>query len=155
MSRYIIILNLDFRVPNDRVQALKLQSHCHFFVPSDCKKQVHISEARVGTALDKLAYMEELVNDRLLLDRNTLDLNQTSTSPSTSAASLDTVKSMLPRKSKSLNVSGPVQPYHPHLKNFWYPVAFSTDLKEDTMVSQFSKHLSLSSLVIIIREIYL
>ena len=30
------------------------------------QKQVHISEARVSTALDKLAHMEALVNDRLL-----------------------------------------------------------------------------------------
>lgn len=87
--------------------------------------------------------MEELVNDRLLQDRNTADSNQTSTStsPSTSTASLDMVKRKLPQK--SLNVSGPVQPYHPRLKNFWYPVAFSTDLKDDTMVSQFSEHLRL------------
>lgn len=84
--------------------------------------------------------MEELVNDRLLQDRSTAESNQTSTSPSTSMASLDIVKSKPPRK--NLNVSGPVQPYHPCLKNFWYPVAFSTDLKDDTMVSQFSKHLS-------------
>lgn len=87
--------------------------------------------------------MEELVNDRLLQERNTEDSNQTSTSPSTSTASLDMVKSNLPRK--SLDVSGPVQPYHPHLKNFWYPVAFSTDLKDDTMVRRFSKHLRLLS----------
>ncbi|XP_059630744.1 chlorophyllide a oxygenase, chloroplastic [Cornus florida] len=96
-------------------------------------KQVHISEARVSTALDKLAYMETLVNDKLLQDRNTTESDRTSSSPSTSTETLDTVKSKMPRK-KSLNVSGPVQPYHPHLKNFWYPVAFSNDLKDDTMV---------------------
>ncbi|PON41162.1 Aromatic-ring-hydroxylating dioxygenase, alpha subunit [Parasponia andersonii] len=97
-------------------------------------RQVHISEARVATALDKLAYMEELVNDRLLQDRNTNteESEQTSTSPSSSTETLNAVKRRLPRK--SLNVSGPVQPYHPRLKNFWYPVAFSTDLKEDTMI---------------------
>ncbi|XP_043720506.1 chlorophyllide a oxygenase, chloroplastic-like [Telopea speciosissima] len=94
-------------------------------------KQVHISEARVGAALDKLAYMEELVNDRLLQDRSTTESDRSSFTPSTSSSSsLVTVKS--PRK--SLNVSGPVQPYHPCLKNFWYPVAFSTDLKDDTMI---------------------
>ncbi|KAL0326166.1 UNVERIFIED_CONTAM: Chlorophyllide a oxygenase, chloroplastic [Sesamum radiatum] len=60
--------------------------------------QVHISEARISTALDKLAFMEI----------------------------------RLPKK--SLNVSGPVQPYHARLRNFWYPVAFSADLKDDTMV---------------------
>ncbi|XP_014524345.1 chlorophyllide a oxygenase, chloroplastic [Vigna radiata var. radiata] len=95
-------------------------------------RQVHISEARVTTALDKLAYMEELVNDRLLQDRSTAEIAQTSSSPSTSANSLPTEKRRKSRK--SLNVSGPVQSYHPHLKNFWYPVAFSRDLKDDTMI---------------------
>ena len=77
--------------------------------------------------------MEELVNDRLLQDRNQAEPDQESPSPSTSTQSLDTVKRKSPQK--SLNVSGPVQPYHPHLKNFWYPVAFSTDLKDGTMVN--------------------
>ncbi|KAJ9146297.1 hypothetical protein P3X46_028580 [Hevea brasiliensis] len=95
-------------------------------------QQVHISEARVTTALDKLAHMEALVNDRLLQDSSTTESDQTSSSPSTSTQSLDTVKGRLPRK--SLNVSGPVQPYNSHLKNFWYPVAFSADLKDDTMI---------------------
>ncbi|EXC01096.1 Chlorophyllide a oxygenase [Morus notabilis] len=96
-------------------------------------RQVHISEARVATALDKLAYMEELVNDRLLLDRTTKESEQTSPSSSSSSTqSLDTVKRRISRK--SLNVSGPVQPYHPRLKNFWYPVAFSTGLTDDTMI---------------------
>ncbi|KAL8482178.1 hypothetical protein ACS0TY_028365 [Phlomoides rotata] len=89
--------------------------------------QVHISEARVSTALDKLAYMETLVNDRIMQERNTE--KSESLLPSTSTES---VKSK-PLK-KSLNVSGPVQPYHNNLKNFWYPVAFTADLKDDTMV---------------------
>ena len=88
----------------------------------------------MSTALDKLAFMEELVNDRLLQSRSTAEVAQTSSSPSISAKSLDAEKRRQSRK--SLNVSGPVQSYHPHLKNFWYPVAFSTDLKDDTMVSQ-------------------
>lgn len=79
--------------------------------------------------------MEELVNDRLLQDRSTAEVAQTSSSPSTSAKSVETERRRQPRK--SLNVSGPVQSYHPHLKNFWYPVAFSNDLKDDTMVSQY------------------
>ncbi|XXG45538.1 hypothetical protein AAC387_Pa02g0596 [Persea americana] len=96
-------------------------------------KQVHISEARVGTALDKLAYMEALVNDRLLQDRSTLESDSISPSPSTSFISVDNMKAKSsPRR--SLNVSGPVPPYHPSLKNFWYPVAFSSDLREDTMI---------------------
>ena len=99
------------------------------------QKQVHISEARVSSALDKLAYMEELVNDKLLQERTTTEVSQTSSSPSTSFKPVDIEKRRSPRK--SLDISGPVQSYHPHLKNFWYPVAFSTDLKDDTMVSQY------------------
>ncbi|KAJ6681649.1 IRON-SULFUR DOMAIN CONTAINING PROTEIN [Salix koriyanagi] len=97
---------------------------------SQAHRQVHISEARVSTALDKLAYMEELVNDRLFQDRRPAESDQAS--PSTSTQSLDTVKNKSSRK--NLKVSGPVQPYQPHLKNFWYPVAFSTDLKDGTMI---------------------
>ena len=89
--------------------------------------------------MDKLAYMEELVNDKLLQDKATIEHNQSSPSASTSTLSVDTVKSKLPRK--SLNVSGPSPSYHhPRLKNFWYPVAFSTDLKDDTMVSKFQDY---------------
>ncbi|CAK8570324.1 unnamed protein product [Lathyrus sativus] len=103
---------------------------------ADAHRQVHISEARVSTALDKLAYMEELVSDRLLQvqvqERSTDEVAETSSSPSTSAKSVHTERRRKPKK--SLNVSGPVQSYHPNLKNFWYPVAFSNDLKDDTMV---------------------
>lgn len=74
------------------------------------------------------------MNDRLLQDRSVTETDGLSPAPSTSAKSLETVKKKIPRK--SLNVSGPVQPYHPRLKNFWYPVAFTSDLKHDTMVSQ-------------------
>ncbi|XP_010544843.1 PREDICTED: chlorophyllide a oxygenase, chloroplastic [Tarenaya hassleriana] len=95
-------------------------------------QQVHISEARVSTALDKLAHMEALVNDRLLPERIATESDHPTTSTSTSVQSLDRTKSKT--HMKSLNVSGPVQPYHPRLKNFWYPVAFSSDLKNDTMI---------------------
>ncbi|KAL2232378.1 chlorophyllide a oxygenase, chloroplastic [Sesamum indicum] len=94
--------------------------------------QVHISEARISTALDKLAFMEILVNDKKLQDRNTTESDLLLPTPSTSPNSLDTVNRRLPKK--SLNVSGPVQAYHARLRNFWYPVAFSADLKDDTMV---------------------
>ncbi|KAK1310894.1 hypothetical protein QJS10_CPA08g00725 [Acorus calamus] len=97
--------------------------------------QVHISEARVATALDKLANMETLVNDRLLQERNKheSDSDRALLTPSTSSASaIDIVKTKPSRR--KLNVSGPVQPYHPNLKNFWYPVAFSSALNDDTMV---------------------
>ncbi|KAK9743483.1 hypothetical protein RND81_03G242400 [Saponaria officinalis] len=99
---------------------------------SQAHKQVHISEARVSAALDKLAYMEQLVHDRLLQDRRTTDIHQTDASPSTSTQSSEAVKRKVPRT--NLDVSGPVKSYHPSLKNFWYPVAFTSDLKEDTMI---------------------
>jgi len=79
--------------------------------------------------------MEELVNDKLLQDRSPAEISQTSSSPSTSANSVVTEKRRQPRK--NLNISGPVQSYHPHLKNFWYPVAFSSNLKDDTMVCAY------------------
>lgn len=99
---------------------------------AEAHKQMHISEARVGATLDKLAHMETLVNDRLLQDRSTTATESTASSPSTSKEPLGTVERKTQRK--SLNVSGPVKPYHPRLKNFWYPVAFSRDLKEDTLM---------------------
>ncbi|XP_071731349.1 chlorophyllide a oxygenase, chloroplastic-like [Rutidosis leptorrhynchoides] len=89
-------------------------------------KQVHISEARVSAALDKLAYMETLVNDKLL-DKKTLDTARTN-----DPAPYETAESKAERK--SIRVSGPVKPYHPRLKNFWYPVAFTNDLKHDTLI---------------------
>ncbi|CAA6667681.1 unnamed protein product [Spirodela intermedia] len=97
-------------------------------------QQVHISEARVGAALDKLAYVETLVNDKLLQEKDTREISSdcSSLSASTSSPSAETMMKQ-PRR-RGFNVSGPVQPYHPNLKNFWYPVAFSRDLKEDTMV---------------------
>lgn len=91
-------------------------------------QQVHISEARVSSALDKLAYMENLVNDKLIPERNS---SETSSSDCSSSSNSMTKNK---RPSRSLNVSGPVQAYHPNLKNFWYPVAFSSALKDDTMV---------------------
>ncbi|KAK6787005.1 hypothetical protein RDI58_015530 [Solanum bulbocastanum] len=103
---------------------------------SQAHKEVHISEVRVSAALDKLAYMEALVNDRLLPERSTEESVSTSSSPGTSTVSRDNVKSKQPRR--NLNVSGPVQEYSPHLKNFWYPVAFSADIKDDTMYSSVS-----------------
>nr|XP_029122527.1 chlorophyllide a oxygenase, chloroplastic-like [Elaeis guineensis] len=96
--------------------------------------KVHLSEARVAAALDKLAYMEALVNDKLLPDRTSSEstADRTSLTPSTSSTYADPVKTK--SYQSSLNVSGPIQPYHPNLKNFWYPVAFSNDLKDDTMI---------------------
>ena len=99
---------------------------------------MHISEERVSATLDKLAYMETLVNDRLLQDRNTITTTESiNSSPSTSKPPPESIERKTTKR-KGLNVSGPVPPYHPNLKNFWYPVAFSKDLKEDTLVSHFS-----------------
>ncbi|KAL8103898.1 hypothetical protein AgCh_028192 [Apium graveolens] len=53
---------------------------------------VHIFEDRVCAAVDKLAYMEELVNDRLLQDKSVTKTDGLSPAPSTSAKSLETVK---------------------------------------------------------------
>ncbi|KAL8217769.1 hypothetical protein R6Q57_021142 [Mikania cordata] len=95
-------------------------------------KQVHISEARVSAALDKLAYMETLVNDKLLEDKRAATSDSTTLSPTPYMATFETAKNKAQRK--SISVSGPVKPYHPLLKNFWYPVAFSSDLKDDTLI---------------------
>lgn len=73
--------------------------------------QVHISEAPVSTTLES----------NLLLPTAT-----------ESVEVIATAKSGQPRK--GLNVSGPVQPYHANLRNYWYPVTFSVDLKNDSMV---------------------
>jgi chlorophyllide a oxygenase len=95
--------------------------------------QVHLSEARVSSALDKLAHMETLVNDRLLPDGASTSSTAEATSIVPSTSSTTQVQGKKQRR-RSLNVSGPVKPYNPSLKNFWYPVAFSIDLKDDTMV---------------------
>jgi chlorophyllide a oxygenase len=93
---------------------------------------VHLSEARVATALDKLAYVETLVNDKLLPEQKSKKPSGPTSEPETSSSSSSQMQTKPPRR--CLNVSGPIKPYNPSLKNFWYPVAFSTDLKEDTMV---------------------
>jgi chlorophyllide a oxygenase len=102
--------------------------------------QVHLAEARVSSALDKLARMETLVNDRLLPPdggSSTSAAEPTSLlPPSTSTTARVRAKKQAHR---ALDVSGPVKPYNPSLKNFWYPVAFSSDLKEDTMVNSVNK----------------
>ena len=79
--------------------------------------------------------MESLVNDKLLEDKITGTSETTLSRPSTNTPPFETAESKA--EQKSIMVSGPVKPYHPRLKNFWYPVAFSTDLKDDTLVSHF------------------
>uniref|UniRef100_M8AXE7 Chlorophyllide a oxygenase, chloroplastic n=1 Tax=Aegilops tauschii TaxID=37682 RepID=M8AXE7_AEGTA len=103
--------------------------------------QLYLSESRVSSALDKLAQMETVVNERLLSDgsafANTADCASldpsTSLDTTTSTSSTVRVGAKKPKR-RSLNISGPVKPYSANLKNFWYPVAFSSDLKDDTMV---------------------
>lgn len=77
--------------------------------------------------------METLVNDKLLDNKNTKTLDTAGLSRTNDTAPYETAESKAERK--SIMVSGPVKPYHPRLKNFWYPVAFSIDLKDDTLVS--------------------
>ncbi|VAH85893.1 unnamed protein product [Triticum turgidum subsp. durum] len=103
--------------------------------------QLYLSESRVSSALDKLAQMETVVNERLLSDgsafANTADCASLdpSTSLDTTTSTSSTVRvGAKKQKRRSLNISGPVKPYSANLKNFWYPVAFSSDLKDDTMV---------------------
>ncbi|KAL9665487.1 hypothetical protein QQ045_020907 [Rhodiola kirilowii] len=65
-------------------------------------KQVHISEARVSAALDKLAYMEELVSDRLLQDRSVVESDKSS-APSTSSSTESSDKVKINTSRKGLN----------------------------------------------------
>lgn len=94
----------------------------------------------MSSALDKLAQMETVVNERLLSDGSAFaSTADCATHPSTSldldpSTSSTTHVGAKKAKRRSLNISGPVKPYNPNLKNFWYPVAFSSDLKDDTMV---------------------
>ena len=89
--------------------------------------QVHLSESRVSHALQKLSDMEAVVNNMLLQDPQEVAKGKV---PGTT-----TVASKTPqRTSQGLTVAGPVKKYAPALKNFWYPVAFTDDIKSDTMV---------------------
>ncbi|CAA0831122.1 Chlorophyllide a oxygenase- chloroplastic [Striga hermonthica] len=80
-------------------------------------KRVHRSQAR----------------DKTIEDRSTNEIDVLLPNPRTSTRCLDTMKSRK-RNENNLNVSGPIQPYSDRLKCFWYPVAFSSDLKGDTLV---------------------
>jgi chlorophyllide a oxygenase len=123
------IQTTDYCIP---VRRLPIPSH---HMEPNLMLQVHLSETRVSSALDKLAHMETLVNDRLLPPdgaSSTSTAQPTSLVPSTSSTAR--VRAKKPPR-RGLNVSGPVKPYNPSLKNFWYPVAFSSDLKDDTMVN--------------------
>lgn len=64
--------------------------------------------------------------------RPTTEPESNTNSPTTSSDNSSRLQTKSPRR--RLNVSGPVKAYNPCLKNFWYPVAFTTDLKEDMMV---------------------
>lgn len=101
-------------------------------------EQVHISEARVESALNKLAKMEVLVNDKLLQDDIPSNREQDENYLDASNVSLTITECTKSEKRKPprkhLRVSGPLEPYPANLKDFWYPVAFSDDLKDDTMV---------------------
>ena len=82
--------------------------------------------------------MEALVNDKLLQDSPLPEVPQKSVFPtdSTRLSSLSSPTDKNKRATKgSLNVSGPVEGYAETLRNFWYPVAFSADVKSDTLVS--------------------
>lgn len=101
--------------------------------------QVHLSEARVAYSLQKLADMESMVNDKLLHAGTVAESRVGTMEPSTSGSvSMDheTIQSKSRSPSKgSLNVSGPVKAFSESLRNFWYPIAFSADVNDETLVS--------------------
>lgn len=100
---------------------------------SRAHEQVHLSEARVEHTIRKLAELESAVKDRSLVKKE---------APAASLASLavtpveqeEKVKVSSVNHNKRLDVSGPVAPYPPCLKNFWYPVAFSANVDSSTLV---------------------
>ncbi|KAH7421330.1 hypothetical protein KP509_13G051300 [Ceratopteris richardii] len=97
--------------------------------------QVHLSEARVSRSIQKLSEMEALVNKMLVhgTEQNIpLDSDYPFSAVVTDAYSRQSSASK--RKNHGLMVAGPVKSYSPSLKNFWYPVAFTDDIEEDTMV---------------------
>lgn len=121
------IQTTDYCIPVGR---LPIPSH---HMEPNLMLQVHLSETRVSSALDKLAHMETLVSASSTAEPPTSSsLAATATATANSTARVR-AKNKQPRR--RLDVSGPVKPYNPSLKNFWYPVAFSSDLKDDTMVN--------------------
>lgn len=100
--------------------------------------------------LRKLGEMESLFNTKLLQNQGR---ERGSTVPkATSALQLaltgeaEADLSARPRtntsRAKSLEVSGPIGPYPAQLKNYWYPVAFSADIDDKTMVKTTRDFLS-------------
>ncbi|KAL2632235.1 hypothetical protein R1flu_016921 [Riccia fluitans] len=109
---------------------------------SKAHTQVHLSESRVEHTMRKLADMESVINDKLLLQK-TVEMNlETSIQRSSSAFVDEDVNALAEARKQQaskynprvLDVSGPPEPYTMWLKNFWYPVAFSADLHSDTMI---------------------
>lgn len=98
--------------------------------------------------LQRLSEMESLVNDKLLqskkLERVVSPPRATSVMDEVETEQMEGDQFVEPTastsKAKNLDVSGPVAPYPAKLKNFWYPVAFSADIDEKTMVSFISSH---------------
>ncbi|BBN09612.1 chlorophyllide a oxygenase [Marchantia polymorpha subsp. ruderalis] len=109
---------------------------------SKAHTQVHLSESRVEHTMRKLAEMESVINDKLLLHKSSetkMEPQIQRTAPvyvDANAEGLAEARRIQASKSGSniLNVSGPTEPYPVWLKNFWYPVAFTVDLKSDIMI---------------------
>lgn len=114
-----------------REELAELQSHL-----AKAHDQVHLSEARVARSLQKLSDMEALVNGKLLQEPEQAKQpsGQSMSCAPAAEAITKTVVAASPRRNQGLVVAGPVQEFSPALKNFWYPVAFTDDIKEDTMV---------------------
>ena len=92
--------------------------------------------------LRKLEEMESLVNDKLLQEKGSRRVKARPRATSTmeqvvtgeaEAHLAEEPKAKLSR-GRALDISGPVSPYPAHLRNFWYPVAFSAHIDEKTLV---------------------
>lgn len=108
----------------------ELQSHL-----AKAHDQVHLSESRVARALQKLSDMEALVNGlRVQEPEQVMRSSRHSGSSAATAEVIEPKPVASQKRNQGLVVAGPVQEFSPALKNFWYPVAFTDDIKEDTMV---------------------
>eukprot|EP00270_Netrium_digitus_P016904 TRINITY_DN612_c0_g1_i1.p1 TRINITY_DN612_c0_g1~~TRINITY_DN612_c0_g1_i1.p1 ORF type:complete len:656 (-),score=186.37 TRINITY_DN612_c0_g1_i1:47-2014(-) len=137
-----------------RQQLEQLQDELH-----NAHAQVHLSEARVEHTLQRLADMEAAVKGQLVCAEArkcagatamapvTLQSRSSSSAPVTASAAPLTktrgsnvvvtetaTEEKVVMKRGLLNVSGPTAVYSERLRNYWYPVAFTRDVDEKTLV---------------------
>ncbi|KAJ7540149.1 hypothetical protein O6H91_10G002600 [Diphasiastrum complanatum] len=95
--------------------------------------QVHLSEARVEHTLHRLVEMESFVSDRLL--QLSYPLKNHVENATGLKGGHPQASQFAKTENKSLVVSGPIGSYSAHLKNFWYPVAFSKSINTETALA--------------------